>query len=277
MTVHPRRPDNRITRLVPAASAVGVLRRLGGRYRGGNQPFSDLGPEHRSIVVIDIAGFGRWRNRAQLNARAVLNAMVRAAFRAAGIPWRKLAVEDRGDGMIVLVPAAVSKVDLLDPVLPHLTEALREHNTATEPELRIRLRVSVHAGEIHRDACGWVGTDLNLACRLVNSGPVYQQLRRSAHADLVLVVSDMIHHGVVQHGYRRINPASYKPINVVVKEIHAQAWVHVPDEPSYIVDELFDPGDLPLRIADQSVLVGPDDGARQPVDRPGYRAWSRFA
>jgi hypothetical protein len=245
---------------------------IAGRYRRGNQPAWELGPEHRSIVVIDIAGFGRWSNRTQLRARAALNAMVRAAFRAAGIAWWKLAVEDRGDGMIVLVPAAVSKVDLLDPMIPCLAAALWEHNTVAEPADRIRLRISVHAGEVHRDACGWVGTDLNLACRLVNSEPVYRQLRRSPQADLVLAVSDTIHRGVVQHGYRRISPASYKPIHVVVKEVNAQAWVHLPGEMADIVEELFDLENPPLPIDDRSVLIdGPDSGAGQPVDRPGTR------
>jgi hypothetical protein len=83
--------------------------------------------------------------------------MVRAAFRAAGVGWWRLAVEDRGDGTIVLVLPTVSKVDLLDPMIPGLAAALRDYNMATEPACRMRLRVSVHAGEIHRDARGWVG------------------------------------------------------------------------------------------------------------------------
>src|SRR5262249_50297562 len=137
MTVRrPRRPDNRITRLVlaglicadrrsrrlegAAATILGMPTWIAGRYRPGDQPAGGLGPEPRSTVVTDIPGSGRWSNRAHLRGRAALTAMVRAAFRAAGIAWWKLAVEDRGDGMIVLVPAAVSKVDLLDPMIPCL-------------------------------------------------------------------------------------------------------------------------------------------------------------
>lgn len=184
------------------------------------------GPEHRSMVVIDIAGSAQWHNEAQLSARAALKTAIRAAVRQTGIAWTSLAVEDRGDGMILLVAASVSKVDVIDPLIPHLAVAIREHNAATDPAFRIRLRVAVHAGEVHRDANGWVGSDLNTACRLVNSAPLYQELRRSPQTDLVLIVSDLIYQGVVRHHYRDIDPASYLPVHVLAKETNTHAWLH---------------------------------------------------
>jgi class 3 adenylate cyclase len=190
-------------------------------------------PHHWSILVIDISGFGRWGNLAQLSARAALDLMVRDAFRAAGVARRKLVIEDRGDGMIVLISSSVSKVDILDLLIPRLTERLREYNEAADPLLRIRLRISVHAGEILRDASGWVGTDLNLACRLVNSEPVYRRLSQSPASQVVLVVSDMIYDGVVRHGYRTISPTGYSPVRVAVKEVNARAWVHLPDQQNH--------------------------------------------
>lgn len=182
-------------------------------------------PQHRSILVIDVSGFGRLDNRMQLNLRAVLGASVRAAFRAAGVAWFRLAVEDRGDGMIVLVPARVSKLDLLDPVLPRLTAAVRAYNASAGTTARIRLRVSLHAGEVLRDAAGWVGADVNLACRLVNGEPVYQRLRADDGADVVLVVSDLIYQGVVRHGYREVDPGRFTPVRVLAKEVDVTAWL----------------------------------------------------
>ncbi|XVS66929.1 hypothetical protein ACQPYE_12970 [Actinosynnema sp. CA-299493] len=179
------------------------------------------GPEHRSILVVDIASFGRWHDPAQIEARHALTQAVRAGFRAAGVRWSDLAVQDRGDGMMVLVPAGVSKLDLLDPVIPRFVATLRQHNQAVAPELRIRVRVGLHAGEVHRDPHGWVGTDLTTTCRLVDSAPVRERLVDQA----VLVVSEVIHQGVVRHGYRRVDPASYRPVQVAVKEVRERAWV----------------------------------------------------
>ncbi|MER5266404.1 hypothetical protein ABTZ99_30375 [Actinosynnema sp. NPDC002837] len=179
------------------------------------------GPEHRSILVVDIAGFGRWRDPAQIEARHALTHAVRTGFRAAGVRWSDLAVQDRGDGMMVLVPAFVSKLDLLDPVIPRMVGTLRQHNQGVAPELRVRVRVGLHAGEVHRDPHGWVGTDLNKTCRLVDSAPVRERLVDHA----VLVVSEVIHQGVVRHGYRRVNPASYSSVEVALKEVRERAWV----------------------------------------------------
>ena len=54
-------------------------------------------------------------------------------------------------------------------MIPRLSEVLGAYNAVVDPLLRIRLRIAVHAGEILRDASGWVGSNLNLACRLVKS------------------------------------------------------------------------------------------------------------
>jgi hypothetical protein len=189
----------------------------------------DQKPEHWSVMVIDTVGFGRRTNQDQIAARIVLHKTVRAAFRDAGIGRARLIIQDRGDGMIVLVPAAVSKVCLLDPLIPSLTKALRRHNAVMTTNERLRVKVSLHAGEIHRDSRGWVGADLNLACRLVNSEPVYQQLQRRPEADLVLIVSDLIAHSIIRHAYRHIDPASYTPTRITAKEVvDAWAWLHVP-------------------------------------------------
>ncbi|MEV4319481.1 hypothetical protein [Actinocrispum sp. NPDC049592] len=185
-------------------------------------------PEYRSIVVIDMVGSGRWDDCAQLRSREALDVVVRAAFRAVGVEWGTLVVEDRGDGMILLVPPDVSKVDLLGPLVPTLAKGLREYNSVVGEGLRIRLRVAIHAGEVLRGPSGWVGTDLYLACRLVNSSPLYQELVRSPEVDLVVVVSQAMHDAVVRHGYPGIDRAAYTQVRVVAKEVETTAWLHVP-------------------------------------------------
>ncbi|MFI9009211.1 hypothetical protein ACIGNX_18485 [Actinosynnema sp. NPDC053489] len=179
------------------------------------------GPEHRSILVVDIAGFGRWSDPDQMTARHVLWHAMRTGLRAAGVRWSDLAVQNRGDGMMVLVPATVSKLDLLDPAIPRLVAVLREHNDSVPPDRRVRVRLGLHAGEVHRDPHGWVGSDLNTACRLTDSAPVREHLVGNA----VLVVSEVIHQGVVRHGYRRVDPTAYTSVDVALKELRTRAWV----------------------------------------------------
>ena len=185
-------------------------------------------PEYRSILVIDMTGSGHWNDLTQLRTRAALDRLVRNAFRSAGIAWHRLVVQDRGDGMIILIPPTVSKADLFCPVLTRLCELLRKHNNAHEP--RVRLRVALHAGEVLRGPCGWVGTDLNTACRMVNGAPLYCELTRSPQSNLVLIVSDAVHQAVVRHGHRGIDPAGYAPVQVQVKELDTRAWIERPHQ-----------------------------------------------
>jgi class 3 adenylate cyclase len=192
----------------------------------GRQVAWHADPQHRSIVVVDIAGYGRRDDIAQVRARAGLDRVVRTAFRSSGLPWHRLAVKDRGDGMIVLIPATTSKAALLQPFIPRLSTLLRDLNGRADSSHRVRVRVAVHAGEVVHGPHGWIGTDVNLACRLVDSTPLHQELIRQPAADLALIVSEVIYRAVVRHGHRGVDPTLYRPVRIAVKEVLAPAWLY---------------------------------------------------
>jgi class 3 adenylate cyclase len=200
-------------------------------------------PQHRSIIVIDIAGYGHRDDLAQIRARAGLDRLVRTAFQEAGVSWRRLAVKDRGDGMIVLIPATMSKAALLQPFIPRLSALLRDVNRRDRPDHRLRVRVALHAGEVVLH--GWAGTDLNLACRLVDAPPLRQELVRRPQAELVLIVSEVIQRAVIRHGHRGVDPAAYRPVDISVKEVVTSAWLYSP-EPGSADGGGVPPGTRPL-------------------------------
>ncbi|MGK3206176.1 hypothetical protein [Amycolatopsis sp. MEPSY49] len=185
-------------------------------------------PQHRSIIVIDVAGFGRRPDPAQVRVRSSLDRIVRAACRASGLPRARLVFEDRGDGVIVFVPATVSKAVLVRPFVPQLSTFLHEHNAKAEAVHRIRVRLAVHAGEVVRGPYGWLGADLNLTCRLVDSAPLREELVRRPCADLVVALSDVVHQAVVRHGHRGTAPTEYTAVPLKVKEVATRAWIHQP-------------------------------------------------
>jgi class 3 adenylate cyclase len=179
---------------------------------------------HHSILVVDMTGYGKLNNRGQLQARAILDKSMNAAIRTIGLAQAGLAINHRGDGVLVVVPPTISKADLLEPLLPRLARTI--HAANADPAVdRIRLRVAVHAGELIQDATGWFGTDLNLACRLVDAEAAYARLRASSESDVVLIVSDVIYQGVIRHGYHGLDPADYQRVRVRVKEVDAIGWL----------------------------------------------------
>ncbi|GAB3744947.1 hypothetical protein GCM10027598_80530 [Amycolatopsis oliviviridis] len=212
----------------PAAALAALTPHLRHRWRCRRRD-----PQHRSIIVIDLVAFGARGDLAQLTAREDLDTVVNAALRASGLSRARLRFEDRGDGMLIFVSPVVSKAMLIDPFVPALRTRLHAHNTAAPAERRIRVRVAIHAGEVVQGPHGWIGTELNLACRLVDAAVVREEFAHQPQADLVVAISDVIHRAVVRHGHRGTDVASYKGVRVATKEVITRAWIHSPRDSAW--------------------------------------------
>ena len=194
-------------------------------------PTLDDGPVHRSIVAVDIEGSTKRTNPVKGEIRRVLYDLLERALRAAGIGPRHLEeLADRGDGVLILIRPYddVPKTVLLGRLIPALTALLAEYNAAVaDPELRMRLRAVVHAGEVHNDGWGFYGDDIDVAFRLLEAPTVKRVLRDAPEAPLVLVVSEEIWAGVVRHGY--VDGGSYQQrVQVKVGERRRRGRVHLP-------------------------------------------------
>ncbi len=186
-------------------------------------------PVHWSILAFDVEGFSApYRDdRARAAVRAGFYQVLRESFQASGLPWSSDTYEDRGDGAIVLVSPLVPKVLLIDPLLGCLCARLAEHNRTARLAERFRLRCAVHAGEVATDEYGMAGLDLILACRMLDAAELRASLVNS-RVDLATIVSDGIYRAVVRHGYRDIDPTTYHPVHVRVKQNRIHAWLHIP-------------------------------------------------
>ena len=111
---------------------------------------------HRTIVVVDVEGFGdrRRTNPHQVAVRDGLYRALREAFGHAGIAWDDCGHEDRGDGVLILIPAEVPKGLLVESLPSALVTALHAHNGTHPGPERIRLRMALHAGEVITTSTG---------------------------------------------------------------------------------------------------------------------------
>jgi tetratricopeptide (TPR) repeat protein len=182
---------------------------------------------HRSIVIVDVENFGdpARTNAHQLTVREGMYKALQQAFAQAGISWATCVAEDRGDGVLVLVPPETPKSLLATRVPVRLAEILTAHNATCQVQERIRLRMAVHAGEVHRDAHGWAGVSLNRAFRLIDASACRTALRDSSGL-LALIVSDWFYDEVIWH-HPAAEPALFSRTCVTVKETDTMAWVRV--------------------------------------------------
>lgn len=179
-------------------------------------------PVSRAFLVVDVENSSNRVNTEQTRLRADLYAALEEALAAAQLTGDRCAVEDRGDGVMVVADAEV--LDVLDPVVEVLVDALARRNALVTPPEWMRLRIAVHHGFVHRDPHGWTGDDLTTTFRIVNSDEVKAVLVAADRAQAVVVVSDAVHRGVVRQCYRGLDPGSYRELN----DGQRKAWVRVP-------------------------------------------------
>ncbi|HEU5471421.1 MAG TPA: hypothetical protein VFV67_12270 [Actinophytocola sp.] len=187
---------------------------------------------HRTIAVIDMAGFGdRIRtNRHQVAARAGMYRALGHAFDQARIPWAGCYHEDRGDGAFVLAPADIPKALFVERLPGALATALRRHNHTHPVEEQVRLRMAIHAGELYHDDYGVTGRALTLAFRLVSS-PHLKQALATSPGSLALITSSWFFDEVVRNSHP--TTAAYRPVPITVKESTTVGWISLPDEAEY--------------------------------------------
>lgn len=184
---------------------------------------------HRTILVVDVSAFGdrRRTNVDQIVVRRGLYDALRQALGRSDVPWDDCHREDRGDGVLVVIPATVAKSLLVEKLPERLVGALREHNARRPETQRIRLRLSLHAGEIHHDEYGVTGRSVNLTFRLLDAAEFKRAHARSAGL-LSVITSKWFFDEVVWHSAKAV-PGRYRRIRVAGKETDAEAWVRLVD------------------------------------------------
>lgn len=203
-------------------------------------------PYYRAIVALDIESSTTRPNPVKGELRNKAYELFEEALCTAGIGKRyRDRFIDRGDGILALIHPVdqAPKALLLNEAIPLLGRLLAKHNTSLPrhslPQRQLRVRVVVHAGEVHYDANGCFGEALDVAFRLLDAARVKRALRESADP-LVLVISGDIHDSVVRHGYAGLDDQSFQSlVRVNVAGRRYPGWVRAPEHvPPYRVTQL---------------------------------------
>jgi class 3 adenylate cyclase len=181
------------------------------------------------VLVVDVEKFGdpRRTNRHKLVIRDGLYHALRVALEKVGIMWDECDHEDRGDGILTVIPSWIPKSLLVEFFPAELVTALISHNQAHCVEEQIRLRAAIHAGELLYDGHGVVGRAIELAFRLLDASGLKAALAESASV-LALITSTWFYDEVVRHSHAR-HHLVYHQVRVHAKETDTAAWICLPD------------------------------------------------
>ena len=193
-------------------------------------------PQYRSIVAVDIERSTSRPDPVKGELRNKTYELFEVALRRAGVGKRHHdRFIDRGDGILALIRPVdqVPKAILVNRAVPVLHQLLAEYNSSlprhSQPQRQLRVRVVVHAGEVHYDANGCFGEALDVAFRLLDAAAVKRTLRELADP-LILVISGDIHSSVVRHGYDGIDDQAFQQlVRVQVAGRRYPGWIRIPE------------------------------------------------
>ncbi|MGH3757301.1 FxSxx-COOH system tetratricopeptide repeat protein [Actinophytocola sp.] len=184
-------------------------------------------PLHRTIIVVDIAGFTSSARTSthQDEMHGSLYRMLAQAFVEAGIDLTAddCVVADRGDGVLVLLSPDIPKRLVADRLPDRLEAGLKRHNAIHSEAAVVQLRVALHDGEVQINEHGVVSPAVNFTFRIVDAEDAKNALRRS-NATLAIIASDRFYQEVIRQD-PAANPDQYTRIAVEVKETSSSAWL----------------------------------------------------
>ncbi|WP_406074722.1 hypothetical protein [Micromonospora sp. NBC_01638] len=185
-------------------------------------------PLHHTVVTTDVVGSSERDDQLQIKMRGDLYEILGRALKRQSLDIAALNPADLGDGFRLHAPATVSPLVMVSPFIEHLLAEVRLHRRSANETSRLRLRVAIHMGLLHREEQGgWAGRTLTECARLLDAPAARELIAEAPDADLVVVVSDAIYDAVVCQGYGPA-PEDFQRIPVVVKESSFQAWAYVP-------------------------------------------------
>jgi hypothetical protein len=189
---------------------------------------------HRTILVADIA-HSTHPIRTNDDRLVIRAAMYSALAIALGRhDSQRCRWEDRGDGVLILVPPEVPKARLVTGLHERLEAALAMHNVAMAERdgerasaTQVQLRLAMHAGEVTFDQHGVVGAAIDHTFRMVDAPPLKAALAGSLDS-CVLMVSEWFYSDVVFH-HLDARPDAYRHVGCEVKDTELSAWLRVPE------------------------------------------------
>lgn len=179
-----------------------------------------------ALLAFDICAFGDLARSHEdmLYLRRTMYGLVERAFGTADLPWEQSHREDRGDGILLALPAGLPTVRLIDPLVDRLRSLLADHNRRAAEPSRLRLRMSVDAGHVTHDGRGLVGRVANQLHRALDA-PDFKKELAATTADLGVIVSAFVF-GEVVSGLP--DAERYRPVSIEVKETNTRAWACFP-------------------------------------------------
>lgn len=223
LALSPRTVDNHLSQIyrkLGVASRTQLVR-VAADLRPGLQVQAG---QARGIVFVDVITTAG-KDRDWIAARSALLQILRDAMTSSGISWSASSVEDRGDGVLIVMPPGVPVSVLIGPFLEAVAGGLETSNRLVAGRQNIQLRVAVDAGTVTTDQLGIIGQAVIRCVRMLDAAAFKAAMSASGSA-LGVIVSESAFDEAVSQGVGGPGPAASQPVDLPSKDMQftARMW-----------------------------------------------------
>jgi CRP-like cAMP-binding protein len=205
-----------------------------GSSRPGGQRIPDLAAEHArqnlaplegqncTVFLTDVVEFGASarNDHDRLLIRKALYGMRVLANQSFPNPH----LEDRGDGLLAVIPPEISTARVLEWLLTVLPTELGRTDISHRPSAQFKLRLAINVGPVVSDEGGVSGEAIIIAARLVEA-PKFKDAIAGSSASLGVIASPFVYETVIRHSPDQSYVESYTQVPVEVKESSTVGWM----------------------------------------------------
>jgi CRP-like cAMP-binding protein len=190
-------------------------------------PAGSWNGQNCTIVLIDIANFGA-RTRNDRDRRSIRAALYQISQSLYDNPDRQHYYhrEDRGDGILLVIPPHVPTSSIVNRILDNLVTLLHRYNSTATLATRIQMRVALHVGPVVSDAYGVDGRAIIHAARLLDAAALRRHLAETG-ADLGFITSPFVYDTIIQPNPGPVDPVVYQQLKCQVKKQAFNAWMYL--------------------------------------------------
>jgi CRP-like cAMP-binding protein len=198
----------------------------------GHRPYQPqpLDNGNCTVLITDVVGFGA-RSRDDQDRRAIREATWNMTRKALEPWWDVSSKEDRGDGLLLVVPPGIPTAEILERLSSELPVSLTQHNAVSTPSARIQLRVAVSAGPVSRDTIGMTGEAIILAARMLEA-PAFKKAMSTSRANLGVIASSSVREAAIRQRGDLTGFSGFAQVKVSLKGSRFPAWMRLADSPA---------------------------------------------
>ncbi|MEV5831147.1 cyclic nucleotide-binding domain-containing protein [Spirillospora sp. NPDC052242] len=184
-----------------------------------------------------------------LEVKRIMYEALEEAFAISRVPWDDCHREDRGDGVLIVVPPEVPTASVVNPMIPWVAARLRRHNRRSSEALHVRLKIALHVGPVIADGASMSGWPVDYSAHLLDVEPLKQPLA-AGDASVGFIASSFVYESAIAHGSGSAEAADYEPVSTKVDQTDVTGWMYLPgvvsqsagearrDPPGYELTEL---------------------------------------